>query len=111
MISTVLPPPAPPNMAALPPSDSGASRSMTLIPVSKTEVDDRWSARRGAAGGIGPHGPDLVFVEVALSFDDQRLGSIPFDHQRLLDPRQCAGFERNVDDRAVDGDDNTGKRI
>ena len=33
MISTVLPTPAPPNIAALPPVTSGASRSMTLIPV------------------------------------------------------------------------------
>ena len=33
MISTVLPTPAPPNMAALPPFTSGASRSMTLMPV------------------------------------------------------------------------------
>ena len=36
MISTVLPTPAPPNIAALPPRASGASRSITLMPVSNT---------------------------------------------------------------------------
>ena len=37
MMSTVLPTPAPPNIAALPPFTSGASRSITLMPVRKIE--------------------------------------------------------------------------
>ena len=42
--STVLPTPAPPNIAALPPCASGTSRSITLMPVSNT-------ARRGGLRG------------------------------------------------------------
>ena len=41
MMSTVLPTPAPPNMAALPPLTSGASRSMTLMPVWKCPAPPR----------------------------------------------------------------------
>ena len=51
MISTVLPTPAPPNIAALPPRASGASRSITLIPVWNNSRGRLWSASRGAAGG------------------------------------------------------------
>ena len=46
--STVLPTPAPPNMPPLPPRSSGASTSMTLMPVSKTSDV---VARRANAGG------------------------------------------------------------
>ena len=58
--STVLPTPAPPNIAALPPCASGASRSMTLMPVSKIAVAEvssfsagggAWIGRRGDVGG------------------------------------------------------------
>jgi hypothetical protein len=38
MTSTVLPTPAPPNIAALPPCANGVSRSMTLMPVEKISV-------------------------------------------------------------------------
>ena len=38
---TVLPRPAPPNSPALPPRTNGVSRSMTLMPVSKTSVFER----------------------------------------------------------------------
>ena len=53
MISTVLPTPAPPNIAALPPFTSGASRSITLMPVwnSSTEVPSR--SMPGAGAWIG----------------------------------------------------------
>jgi hypothetical protein len=58
--STVLPTPAPPNSAALPPCASGASRSRTLMPVEKTSIPARlcvrsgtgwWIARRAVSGG------------------------------------------------------------
>jgi len=69
MTSTVLPTPAPPNIAALPPWASGASRSITLIPVSNTAVADvssvsagglPWMPRMGVPGGKGaPRSPRL----------------------------------------------------
>ena len=46
--STVLPTPAPPNRPALPPRSSGASTSMTLMPVSK--ISD-FVERRASGGG------------------------------------------------------------
>ena len=60
--STVLPTPAPPNIAALPPWASGASRSITLMPVSNTAVVEvssssagggLWMPRRGRVGRQG----------------------------------------------------------
>src|SRR5437763_1665205 len=38
MMTTVLPPPAPPNNPILPPFTNGAIRSITLMPVSNTSV-------------------------------------------------------------------------
>ena len=62
--STVLPTPAPPNIAALPPWASGASRSITLMPVSNTAVVEvssssvgggLWMPRLGVSpGSAGP---------------------------------------------------------
>ena len=49
MTTTVLPTPAPPNMAALPPWPSGASRSMTLMPVSNSAVAGLRSSSGGGA--------------------------------------------------------------
>ncbi len=59
--STVLPTPAPPNIAALPPRASGSIRSITLMPVSKAvtaPLPDRrggvpWIGRRGVPLGSG----------------------------------------------------------
>src|SRR5699024_12619110 len=47
IISTVLPTPAPPNRPILPPLGYGASRSMTLSPVSNTSVTGRCSLSAG----------------------------------------------------------------
>ena len=54
--STVLPTPAPPNIAALPPWASGASRSITLMPVSKILVAEVSSSKRGGGLWIGLRG-------------------------------------------------------
>ena len=56
-------------------------------------------------GRLQRDGADMALVEVALHLDHQRLGPVPFDDQRLVDCRQTAGFEGDVDDSAVDGDD------
>src|SRR5205807_1588672 len=62
MMMTVLPTPAPPNSPILPPFTNGATRSITLIPVSNTSVlgsrstnlgASRWIGQRSAADGIG----------------------------------------------------------
>ena len=45
--STVLPTPAPPNIAALPPWASGVSRSITLMPVANMSVAARLAASEG----------------------------------------------------------------
>src|SRR5574337_2004486 len=65
--STVLPTPAPPNIAALPPCTSGVSRSTTLMPVANRSVaalcrasggGARWIGRRGTSdGSAGPLSP------------------------------------------------------
>ena len=56
MISTVLPTPAPPNIAALPPRASGASRSITLMPVRNSSRSPLWSrAGRGAVDRCARH--------------------------------------------------------
>src|SRR3954469_13891719 len=52
-ISTVLPTPAPPKRPTLPPFTYGASRSMTLMPVSKTSVVGCSSSKVGASRWIG----------------------------------------------------------
>ena len=57
--STVLPTPAPPIRPALPPRGNGASRSMTLIPVSRNSVPRRWSTSEGAARWIGQDSPSV----------------------------------------------------
>ena len=64
MTRTVLPTPAPPNIAAFPPWASGARRSITLMPVSNKAVAEvssssaggvLWMLRRGVpAGRAGP---------------------------------------------------------
>ncbi len=48
-MSTVLPTPAPPNRPILPPLTYGASRSMTLMPVSSISV---FGSRSANAGGL-----------------------------------------------------------
>jgi hypothetical protein len=48
---TVLPTPAPPNRPILPPRRYGASRSMTLMPVSKISTFVDCSTNGGGAGG------------------------------------------------------------
>ena len=48
-MSTVLPTPAPPNRPILPPLAYGASRSMTLMPVSKISTTGFWSAKLGGS--------------------------------------------------------------
>src|SRR3954467_12679401 len=62
-ISTVLPTPAPPNRPILPPVTYGASRSMTLIPVSNISVLDsswskagalRWMPQRSLTSSVSP---------------------------------------------------------
>ena len=53
MISTVLPTPAPPNRPTLPPLTYGASRSITLIPVSKISVVGDSISKSGAGRWIG----------------------------------------------------------
>ena len=53
MISTVLPTPAPPNIAALPPVTKGANRSMTLMPVWKICWPAPSRSRAGAGAWIG----------------------------------------------------------
>ena len=50
---TVLPTPAPPKMAVLPPLVNGAIRSMTLMPVSNTSACVDWSTNEGAGRWIG----------------------------------------------------------
>ena len=50
MTSTVLPTPAPPNSAALPPWESGARRSITLMPVSNIAAFETSSSSAG--GGL-----------------------------------------------------------
>ena len=59
---TVLPTPAPPKSPILPPFTNGATRSTTLMPVSKTSVFGsrltksgrlRWIGQRSASAGIG----------------------------------------------------------
>jgi|GEM_PF-728993 len=56
MIRTVLPTPAPPNIAALPPLASGARRSITLIPVSKMLRLPSCSLKAGGLRWIGSRG-------------------------------------------------------
>ncbi len=68
--STVLPTPAPPNIAALPPWASGTSRSITLMPVSNTAPVPvctasgggwRWMGQRMmSAGKGGPWSRDIA---------------------------------------------------
>ena len=71
--STVFPTPAPPNIAAFPPWASGASRSITLMPVSNTALAEvssfsagggAWMPRRGVSAGsactLVAHRPDDV---------------------------------------------------
>ena len=53
MMSTVLPTPAPPNIAALPPWTSGANRSMDLMPVWKRSRAALRRASAGAAAWMG----------------------------------------------------------
>ena len=53
MISTVLPTPAPPNIAALPPFTSGASRSITLMPVWNGSTEASSRSMPGAGAWIG----------------------------------------------------------
>ena len=47
-MSTVLPTPAPPNRPIFPPRRYGASRSMTLMPVSNASTAVLWSTNEGA---------------------------------------------------------------
>ena len=49
MMSTVLPTPAPPNRPILPPLVYGASRSTTLMPVTRSRCSVDWSTNSGAA--------------------------------------------------------------
>ena len=56
MTSTVLPTPAPPNIAPLPPCASGVSRSITLMPVEKSFVVPLWLASAGGLRWIGRRG-------------------------------------------------------
>jgi hypothetical protein len=60
VISTVLPTPAPPNSPALPPRSRGASRSMALMPVSKTS-----HAAEHAPAHRHPEGPARVERRIA----------------------------------------------
>src|SRR5215470_10099942 len=53
MTRTVLPTPAPPNIAALPPCASGVKRSMTLMPVEKSSVAPLCAASGGGCGESG----------------------------------------------------------
>ncbi len=48
-INTVLPTPAPPNRPILPPLMYGASKSTTLIPVSRISTEVESSAKDGAS--------------------------------------------------------------
>src|SRR5829696_3192621 len=57
---TVLPTPAPPKRPTLPPFTYGASRSMTLMPVSKTSVVGCSSSKVGASRWIGQRSSALT---------------------------------------------------
>ena len=59
MMSTVLPTPAPPNRPILPPLAYGASRSTTLMPVTRICASVAWSAKEGAGAWIGRAGARL----------------------------------------------------
>ena len=54
--NTVLPTPAPPNIAAFPPWASGARRSITLTPVENRRVAPVWAANVGGLRWIGQRG-------------------------------------------------------
>ena len=54
--NTVLPTPAPPNIAAFPPWASGARRSITLTPVENRRVAPVWAANAGGLRWIGQRG-------------------------------------------------------
>ena len=63
---TVLPRPAPPNNPALPPRTNGVSKSMTLMPVSKTSV---FVERSVTGGGIAMDRPVVVGRDRAAVVD------------------------------------------
>src|SRR5271166_6259946 len=108
--STVLPTPAPPNIAALPPCASGASRSITLTPVAQSFVVPVWAETAGAVRLVAPSQAvrrlerdraSVAGVEMGLDFrnDDPAVRVKDFD--RIVDRRRAA-FEIQVDHGAVD---------
>src|SRR6478672_5831090 len=57
VIVTVLPTPAPPKRPTLPPRTNGATRSMTLMPVSKISIAGERSPKAGGSRWIGQRSP------------------------------------------------------
>src|SRR3974390_3017382 len=90
---TVLPTPAPPNIAALPPKASGTSRSITLMPVSNTVAAAGWLATGGGGRGNSPGGRARRSGEVAVHRRNQVAFLADIDQQRLADCRQIFAGE------------------
>ena len=72
---------------------------MTGLPLARTGTP-----RSKPGGGLQRHAAHRVFVKMGLHFDDQRFRLVPFDHKRLLEPRQLRSCEGDVDHRAAHGD-------
>jgi len=129
MTSTVLPTPAPPNIAALPPCANGVSRSMTLMPVggeclavvadsagqidqsAEHRVPDRHLER--PAGRMGDHaatqpggrlqcdGANRRFVQMRLDLGDDRSALVGRDDQGAVDRRQARAIKGDIQNGAA----------